>query len=122
MIRQHNPFMRLYILLIGMGLGFSTISFPTFAQSNGQEPMLEEALANLRSSDAEWRREDNSYRTQRRSKSISTVEAEEYAEFVAGLHRQKLEDCEALRKIGGPDALKGFNCLNPEDTGHVPQL
>ena len=109
--------MRVYILLIGMGLGFGAITYPTFAQSNGQERMLEDALANLRNSDTEWRREHKNYRTKRGSKSMSAEEAEEYAEFVAGLHRQKLEDCEAVRKIGGASALKGFDCIKFDNSG-----
>jgi hypothetical protein len=87
------------------------VILPLSAADNPKNPELEQAVENLRSSDAEWRREDKAYRAKRRSGKMAKLEAEEYAEFVAGLHRQKLEDCEALRRIGGNEVLKGFDCV-----------
>ena len=75
------------------------------------ETELERALAELRASDAEWRRERDLYRAQREAGQVSGPEAAEYAEFVAGLQRQKLENCEKVRRIGGDDALQGTDCL-----------
>ena len=72
---------------------------------------LDRALAELRASDTEWRRERDLYRSQRQSGLIKGEEAAEYAEFVALLQRQKLENCENVRNIGGDDALKNTDCV-----------
>lgn len=94
------------------------IALSAIAGDTDRQTQLELALSNLRNSDAEWRREEGAYRAQRRSGSMSATEAEEYAEFVATLHRQKLEDCEAARKIGGARALKNFDCIKPVENWH----
>ena len=74
---------------------------------------LARAIADLRASDTEWRQERDLFREQREAKSIDSVEAEEYAEFVASLQRQKLESCEEVRRLGGNTALKGTDCIIP---------
>lgn len=75
------------------------------------DPALARAVADLRASDTEWRQERDLFREQREAKSIDRVEAEEYAEFVASLQRRKLENCEAVRKLGGNTALEGTDCI-----------
>ena len=72
---------------------------------------LDRALAELRASDTEWRRERDLYRSQRQSGLIKAEQAAEYAEFVSLLQRQKLENCENVRNIGGDDALKNTDCV-----------
>ena len=42
---------------------------------------------------------------------IQGAEAAEYAEFVASLQREKLENCENVRRLGGNEALHGTDCL-----------
>ena len=75
------------------------------------ELALARAIADLRASDTEWRQERDLFREQREAKLINSVEAEEYAEFVASLQRQKLENCEEVRRLGGNAALKGTDCI-----------
>jgi hypothetical protein len=87
---------------------------PLFADTPHRPPNLREALENLNSSDTEWRREDAAYRAERQADTIGKAEADEYAGFVATLHRRKLEACEAVRKLGGVGALKGFDCVVPD--------
>lgn len=94
------------ILLFATGV-LSVLTGPVAAN----QAELERALAELRASDAEWRRERDLYRAQREAGQVTGAEAAEYAEFVAGLQRQKLENCENVRRIGGDDALKGTDCI-----------
>ena len=75
------------------------------------DPALARAIADLRASDTEWRQERDLFKEQRKAKTIDRVEAEEYAEFVASLQRQKLENCEEVRKLGGNTALEGTDCI-----------
>nr|AOE08692.1 hypothetical protein [uncultured bacterium] len=75
------------------------------------DPALARAIADLRASDTEWRQERDLFREKREAKAIDRVEAEEYAEFVASLQRQKLENCEEVRKLGGNTALEGTDCI-----------
>ena len=81
---------------------------------------LSRALENLRNSDGEWRREDTAYRRQRAAGSLSAEDAAEYAEFVAGLQRRKLENCETVREIGGEAALTGYDCVLTAKSASAP--
>ena len=75
----------------------------------------DEALAVLRDSDDAWRRNDEEFRALRRSEAITGQDAEEFASFVADLHRQMLEDCHEFRKLGGQPEAMGFDCDLPEE-------
>ncbi|MGZ0244808.1 MAG: hypothetical protein ACKVH1_02275, partial [Alphaproteobacteria bacterium] len=78
------------------------------AQNSSLNSELTRALEDLQNSDAAWRSEEAKYRQQRFSGGLSAEEASEYAEFVASLHRQKLENCETVRRLGGNKALTGL--------------
>lgn len=95
---------------------------PVIASEKPESGELSRALENLRNSDAEWRREDATYRRQRVGGNLSAVDASEYAEFVASLRRQKLEDCETVRRMGGNDALTGYDCVKTGKIGSAPVL
>jgi hypothetical protein len=81
---------------------------------------LTRALEDLQNSDAAWRSQEAKYRQQRVSGGLSAEEASEYAEFVASLHRQKLENCETVRRLGGNKALTGFDCVREGFSGGAP--
>jgi len=68
------------------------------------------ALNQLKARDAEWRREDEMFRSQTSSGRLSATEAADYAEFVAGLKFRLIEQCEQVRKLAGDDALKDYEC------------
>lgn len=108
-MKPFNPDI-LAIVMAGAVAGMMALG-PANAQQRSAAAVLADAIENLRSSDAEWRREDAAYRRQQKSGNLSADDASEYAEFVASLKRQKLEDCEAVRKVGGNEALAGFDCV-----------
>lgn len=87
------------------------------AQDNSTNREMSRAVEDLKSSDTEWRREDAKYRQQRAAGVLSADGASEYAEFVASLHRQKLENCEAVRRLGGDVALTDLNCVHEGSIG-----
>lgn len=105
--------------LVGILLGIASLS-PVASAENPANSELSRALGNLRNSAAEWRREDVAYRQQRSRGSLSAIDASEYAEFVASLQRQKLEDCETVRRIGGNEALTGYDCIITNKNGGAP--
>ena len=92
------------LTLISIPLLFRGVAF-------ANDPALASAIADLRASDTEWRQERDLFKEQRNAKTIDRVEAEEYAEFVASLQRQKLENCEEVRRLGGNTALEGTDCI-----------
>ena len=105
--------MKILGLLIAAFIATGAVTTLARAASDPKSLELERATEELRSSDREWRREEAAWRAKRLSGKMAKIEAEEYAEFVAGLHRKKLEDCEIVRKLGGNEALKGFDCVIP---------
>lgn len=102
---KRNSAITVAILLVSVSQLFAS----AHASAAGSE--LERALTELRASDAEWRRERGLYRSQRQTEQIRGAEAAEYAEFVASLQREKLENCENVRRLGGNEALDGTDCL-----------
>jgi hypothetical protein len=110
----HDYIMLFMVVLIVGFIALSLNPFPSYAGEVGREVPLKEALSNLSASDAEWRREDVEFRSKRQKAAWTNTEAEEYAEFVASLHRKMLEDCQIVRNIGGEDALKDFDCAIPK--------
>jgi hypothetical protein len=105
---SRNPI--LAFVAAGILFGFLAISAAEAAERPVNDE-LSRALENLRNSNAEWRREDAAYRRERAANSLSADDAAEYAEFVASLQRQKLENCEVVRDIGGDEALTGYDCV-----------
>lgn len=93
--------------------GLTLISIPLLFRgvAFANDTALASAIADLRASDTEWRQERDLFKEQRKAKTIDRVEAEEYAEFVASLQRQKLENCEEVRRLGGNTALEGTDCI-----------
>jgi hypothetical protein len=73
-------------------------------------PGREEALEVLVASDRQWKRNDRDYRRLRERGEAPESELEEYAEYVAGLRRQLLEDCDAYRKLGGDPTEHDVEC------------
>jgi len=115
--------MKRFFAMAVVGIGALVIGAIPASPSLASQAELQRALAELRASDAEWRRESGLYRAQRQSGQIKGLEAAEYAEFVAILQRQKLENCENVRRIGGNEALEGTDCLtlavaNPRQEQH----
>ena len=102
---KRNPAITLAILFVSVSQLFA------YAPASAVGSELERALTELRASDAEWRRERGVYRSQRQTGQIQGAEAAEYAEFVASLQREKLENCENVRRLGGNEALHGTDCL-----------
>lgn len=72
---------------------------------------LDQARELLRQSEDEWRREDKAYREAQQAGRLKAREQAEYAEFVAGLRVRLLEQCEAVRAIGGNAAISEFECI-----------
>lgn len=87
--------------------GLLAVALPAAAQKSE----LAGATEALRLSIDEWKREDAAYRSARGTSKISTSDAGEYAGFVAGLRLRVLEQCEAVRRLGGEQAVTGFECI-----------
>ena len=99
------------------GLLIGTTAWATTQVDLDAKRQLTEALAELHASDVEWRQNEAEFRQLRRKKTESNKDpaVEEFAEFVATLHRKMLEACQAYRTLGGdPDRL-GFKCRLPEE-------
>ena len=96
-----------------LAAGLLAAALPAVAQPSE----LAGASETLRLSIDEWRREDASYRAARGAAKISPADAQEYAGFVAGLRLGVLEQCETVRRLGGEQALSGFECVRvgPEE-------
>src|SRR5262245_30483159 len=83
---------------------------------------LRQATESLRLSIDEWKREDAAYRTSRSAGKIPRAEQEFYASYVAGLRLRVLEQCEAVRGLGGEAAVASFECVRvgpEEQRAHV---
>ena len=83
---------------------------PHSALAQSPAESISTAIEQLKASDAEWRREDGLFRSQTSSGRLGATEAADYAEFVAGLKFQLIEQCERVRKLAGDDALKDYEC------------
>ena len=103
--------------LVLFGLLIGTTAWATTPGDADAKRQLAEALAELRASDVEWRLNEAEFRALRRIKTEADNDraVEEFAEFVASLHRKMLEACHKFRTLGGdPDSL-GFKCRLPEE-------
>lgn len=77
-------------------------------------PALTRALDELRASAAVWRDNDAEFRSIRRAKELADTETIEFAQYVAELKRQVLEDCKNVRELGGERLLEQFDCQLPK--------
>ena len=82
-----------------------------FARAETPATALETATATLQAANDELHREDAAFRRLRAGAGLSAGEAEDYAAFVAGLRLHLLEQCEAVRALGGEDAVRKFDCV-----------
>lgn len=80
-------------------------------KASGQTPEIGAAIDALRVRSGEFRREDLAYRTVLSGQKMSSAERDDYAEFVAGLRRKFLEQCEVVRGLGGEPAIAEFDCI-----------
>lgn len=92
--------------LLAAGIGWLHPAGPAFANTQ-----LDQAKELLRQTEDEWRREDKAYREAQQAGRLKAREQTEYAEFVAGLKVRLLEQCEAVRAIGGNAAVSEFECI-----------
>ena len=76
---------------------------------------LNDALEELRASTSAWRDNDTDFRSMRRSGKLPEEEVIEFAELVAELKRQVIEDCDAVRKLEGKKFLKEHDCHLPKE-------
>lgn len=101
------------ILRSVLTVGLLAVALPAAAQNPG----LAGAMETLRLSIDEWKREDAAYRAARGAAKISAADAQEYAGFVASLRLRVLEQCETVRRLGGEEAVRDFECVRvgPEE-------
>lgn len=97
--------------LIGICFYLCFLVQPAGAQAVNQSPELSAATGALRARSEEFKREDQAYRSVQTGQKMSTAEREDYAEFVAGLRRKFLEQCEVVRRLGGESAIAEFDCV-----------
>lgn len=108
-----------FVVFVGLAAGLvAWTAAPSFGDSGSR---LKEALGELRASDEEWRQNDRQFRSLRASQDISGIAAEEFATFVADLHRRMLESCHAFRKLGGDPESNGFDCDIPAEERALQQ-
>jgi len=102
-------------VLVSFALAAGSVAWAAAPSYGATATPFDEALAVLRDSDDAWRRNDEEFRSLRQSQAITGLDAEEFASFVADLHRQMLEDCHEFRKLGGEPETMGFDCDLPEE-------
>ncbi len=88
---------------------------PAIGKEAKVSPQLNQALQELRASASVWRDNDTEFRSTRRLGKLPGEEVAQFAEFVAELKRQVLENCQAVRKLGGGNLLEGFDCKLPKE-------
>ncbi len=76
---------------------------------------LDKEIEDLQLTYAVWRSNDTEFREMRKQDQLSNIDIREFASFVAGLKRQVIEGCEAVRKLGGDASLHGVDCVKLED-------
>lgn len=97
--------------LVGALLGAAS---PVVCKETAVSPQLSQALQELRASATVWRDNDTEFRSARRAGKLPGDEVGQFAEFVAELKRQVLEECQAVRELGGERFLEGFDCSLPK--------
>jgi hypothetical protein len=96
---------------LAFGLYLSAFFLSASGQASSQTPEIGAAIDALRARSAEFKREDQAYRSVLTSQKMSPAERDDYAEFVAGLRRKFLEQCEVVRGLGGEPAIAEFDCI-----------
>jgi hypothetical protein len=76
---------------------------------------LDKEIEDLQATYAVWQSNDAEFREMRKQDQASKIDIREFAAFVAGLKRQVIEGCEAVRKLGGDASLHGVDCVKLED-------
>ena len=76
---------------------------------------VDKEIEDLQATYAVWRSNDAEFREMRKQDQLSNIDIREFAAFVAGLKRQVIEGCEAVRKLGGDASLHGVDCVKLED-------
>ena len=76
---------------------------------------LDKEIEDLQATYAVWRSNDAEFREMRKQDQLSNIDIREFAAFVAGLKRQVIEGCEAVRQLGGDASLHGVDCVKLED-------
>ena len=76
---------------------------------------LDKAIEDLQATYSVWQSNDAEFREMRKQDQLSKIDIREFASFVAGLKRQVIEGCEAVRKLGGDAGLHGVDCIKLED-------
>lgn len=99
-----GPFRTFALAAAVVGATFVT---PTAAQMRD----LEAAQDVLGARHTEWEREEANFRAATPAKGVTDSEREEHAEFVAGLRRKFLEQCETVRGLGGEASVAKFPCV-----------
>ena len=102
-------------VLVSIALAAGSVAWAAAPSHSATATSFDESLAVLRESDDAWRRNDEEFRSLRQSQAITGQDAEEFASFIADLHRRMLEDCHAFRKLGGDPEAMGFDCGLPEE-------
>lgn len=100
----------------GMAVLLRTLVVGIFAlcgvhEAHGQSGVLQREVDLLRARSVEFEREQSAYRVAIAANTQSATERADYAEFVAGLRRIFLEQCEVVRGIGGDVAIEDFPCV-----------
>ncbi len=98
---------RLFVFLIGL----SMLAAAATAGAAPPPAVLGQAIADLRTSNDELKREEASFRASRADGKVTDAELEDYAAYVAGLRVRHLEQCETVRALGGNDAVRPFDCV-----------
>jgi hypothetical protein len=103
-----------FILLI---FWVTVISVRTYGAENDADGKirLNKEIEDLQLTYAVWRSNDTEFREMRKQDQLSNIDIREFASFVAGLKRQVIEGCEAVRKLGGDASLHGVDCIKLED-------
>jgi len=96
------------------------VHFGAYAAGNDTDEKLrlDKEIRDLQAVDAAWRSNDAEFRELRKQGQASQTEIREFAEFVAGLKRQVIECCEAVRKLGGDASQHGVDCVKLFDDSY----
>ena len=100
---------------------FWLATFPASGSEIGVSPELDLAVTELRVSVDVWRDNDTEYRSARRTGSLPKEEMTQFAAFVAELKRRVLEDCQAVRVLGGEQFLARHECDRPENAANLEE-
>ena len=73
--------------------------------------LLDKEIKNLQATYAAWQSNDAEFRDMRAQGRSSETDVREFAGFVAGLKRQVIEGCEAVRQRGGDASQHGVDCV-----------